>query len=54
LIREASIDRAVAAFPEAEEIFEANMATMNRLGLHGWQELNVGPSLPQNEAHEKK
>ncbi|MEY3409613.1 MAG: hypothetical protein RIS02_1340, partial [Pseudomonadota bacterium] len=32
LIREASIDRAVAAFPDAEDIFEANMATMTRLG----------------------
>ncbi len=54
LIREASIDRAVAAFPDAEDIFEANMATMNRLGLQGWQDLNVGPSLPQNETDEKK
>ncbi len=54
LIREASIDRAVAAFPDAEDIFEANMATMNRLSLQGWQDLNVGPSLPQNETDEKK
>ena len=54
LIREASIDRAVAAFPEAEAIFEANMATLNRMGLRGWQELNVGPSLPQNDTDEKK
>ena len=54
LIREASIDRAVAAFPDAEDIFEANMATMNRLGLQGWQDLKVGPSLPQNETDEKK
>ena len=54
LIREASIDRAVAAFPNAEDIFEANMATMNRLGLKGWQDLNVGPSLAQNDTDEKK
>ena len=54
LIREASVDRAVAAFPEAEDIFEANMATMKRLGLQGWQDLKVGPSLPQNETNEKK
>ncbi|MEY3640175.1 MAG: hypothetical protein RIR68_3308, partial [Pseudomonadota bacterium] len=54
LIREASIDRAVAAFPDAEDIFEANMATMTRLGVQGWQDLNVGPSLPQNENNEKK
>ena len=54
LIREASIDRAVAAFPDAEDIFEANMATMNRLGLQGWQDLNVGPTWPQNDNDEKK
>jgi hypothetical protein len=53
-IREASIDRAVAAFPDAEDIFEANMATMTRLGVQGWQDLNVGPSWPQNENNEKK
>ena len=54
LIREASIDRAVAAFPDAEDIFEVNMSTLNRLGLQGWQDLNVGPSLPQNDNDEKK
>jgi hypothetical protein len=54
LIREASIDRAVAAFPDAEAIFEVNMATLNRLVLQGWQDLNVGPSLPQNDHDEKK
>jgi len=54
LIREASIDRAVAAFPDAEDIFEANMATMNQLGLQGWQNLNVGPTWPQNDTDEKK
>ena len=54
LIREASIDRAVAAFPEAEDIFEANMATLNQLGLAGWQALNVGPTQPMNEIDEKK
>jgi len=45
LIREASIDRAVAAFPDAEAIFEVNMATMEQLGLEGWQALQVGPTL---------
>ncbi|MEO8299904.1 MAG: DUF1415 domain-containing protein [Burkholderiales bacterium] len=39
LIREASIDRAVAAFPEADAIFEANIATMQRLGAEGWARL---------------
>lgn len=41
LIREASIDRAVKAFPEAEMIYEANMATMEKLGLQGWKKLDV-------------
>ena len=41
LIREASIDRAVEAFPEAETIYEANMATMEKLGLDGWKQLDV-------------
>jgi hypothetical protein len=39
LLREASIDRAVEAFPEAEAIFEANIATMERLGADGWAAL---------------
>ena len=39
LIREDSIARAVAAFPEAETIYEANMATMERLGHKGWATL---------------
>lgn len=44
LIREESIDRAVEAFPEAEAIYEANMATLEELGTAGWQALAVGPS----------
>ncbi len=39
LIREESIDRAVDAFPEAETIYEVNMATMERLGADGWAAL---------------
>ena len=39
LIREESIDRAVDAFPEAETIYEVNMATMERLGPDGWAAL---------------
>lgn len=39
LLREASIDRAVAAFPEAEAIYEANMQTLEALGAEGWAEL---------------
>jgi uncharacterized protein len=36
LLREESVDRAVAAFPEAEAIFERNMATLEKLGPQGW------------------
>jgi hypothetical protein len=39
LIREESIARAVQAFPEAEAIFETNIATMERLGSGGWAAL---------------
>ena len=39
LIREDSIERAVAAFPEAAAIFEANIVTMQRLGANGWAAL---------------
>jgi hypothetical protein len=39
LLREASIERAVAAFPEAERIFERNIETLEQLGQAGWQAL---------------
>ena len=39
LLREDSVDRAVAAFPAAEAIFENNMRTLEKLGLEGWTEL---------------
>ena len=44
LLREASIDRAVEAFPDASLIFEKNMQTLRTLGLEGWQALDVGPA----------
>ncbi len=39
LLREASIDRAVAAFPEAATIYERNIETLRRLGHAGWRQL---------------
>ncbi len=39
LLREASIDRAVAAFPQAEAIFGANVARLRALGHAGWHAL---------------
>jgi uncharacterized protein len=44
LLRESSIDQAVAAFPAPEMIFERNMATMQGIGLNGWNALKVNPS----------
>ncbi len=39
LLREDSVARAVAAFPEAEQIYEKNKATLRELGHGGWQRL---------------
>ena len=39
LLREASIDRAVAAFPDASTIYERNIETLRRLGHDGWRRL---------------
>ena len=39
LLREASIERALAAFPNPEAIFEANIATLEKLGADGWAAL---------------
>ena len=39
LLREASIDRAVAAFPDAADIFERNVETLQGLGHDGWRKL---------------
>jgi hypothetical protein len=44
LLRESSIDRAVDAFPHPETIYETNMETLRRIGIEGWNALQVGPS----------
>lgn len=49
LLREESVDRAVAAFPEAEAIFEANIATMDRLGSDGWAALQQRWQAPTDD-----
>ena len=41
LLREASVERAVAAFPDAEAIFDANIATLEKLGYPGWKALGL-------------
>jgi hypothetical protein len=50
LLREESVDRAVAAFPNAETIFETNMQTMQDLGPEGWAALAVGASVDKGQA----
>ena len=37
LLREASLTRAVDAFPDAADIYERNIETMRRLGHAGWR-----------------
>lgn len=44
LLREASIDRAVEAFPQAEAIFEENIKTLENLGHEGWKALGLPAS----------
>ena len=44
LLREASIDRAVAAFPDTADIFERNIETLRKLGQKGWRRLWVDDS----------
>jgi uncharacterized protein len=41
LLRESSIDVAVAAFPDAADLYEANIKTLRALGHEGWQRLWV-------------
>ena len=50
LLREASIDNAVEAFPEAAEIFEKNVQTMEDLGLPGWEKLDVAATLAEKKS----
>ena len=39
LLREDSVSRAVAAFPDPDEIVERNIGTLERLGRDGWEKL---------------
>jgi hypothetical protein len=42
LLRETSIARAVAAFPDAASIYERNIETLRSLGHAGWKQLWIG------------
>lgn len=41
LIREASLERAVAGLDNPDEIYERNIRVMNELGLEGWKALGM-------------
>ncbi|MGA7749773.1 MAG: DUF1415 domain-containing protein [Gallionella sp.] len=41
LLREASVDRAVAAFPDADQIVDNNIETLKKLGNGGWERLGL-------------
>ncbi len=41
LIREDSLAKATAAFPDASKIYERNIETLRKMGLEGWQALDV-------------
>jgi hypothetical protein len=43
ILRETSVDAAVAAFPDAKAIYRKNIETMRRLGPAGWAALRVKP-----------
>jgi uncharacterized protein len=44
LLREASVSRAVEAFPDAAEIFEKNVQALRRLGHAGWAKMWEDPA----------
>jgi hypothetical protein len=50
LLRESSVDKAVAAYPEADQIFEKNIATMKKLGHEGWDKLWLDQSAQNSSA----
>lgn len=45
LIREASIDKALASYPDPDNIYQRNIDTLNRIGLDGWRQLFIDPDI---------
>ena len=43
ILRESSIERAVDTMADTDAIYEANMATLEKLGLDGWKALGLKP-----------
>ncbi|MGR9577629.1 DUF1415 domain-containing protein [Pandoraea sputorum] len=52
LLREASIDRAVEAFPEAEAIYERNEALMRKMGVAGYHAWMAQPAEDEDGAND--
>lgn len=46
LLRESSIERGLAAFPEAAQISDKNLATLRRIGHDGWNRLKIAAAAP--------
>jgi hypothetical protein len=42
LLREESVERAVAAFPDAAHLADRNIETLRRIGHDGWRKLGLG------------
>ena len=53
LLREESVERAVAAFPDAGQLAERNIETLRRIGHEGWRKLGLGVS-PQPTGKTRK
>ena len=49
LLREASVEQALAAVPEAKDIPQRNIETMRRLGVAGWKALGFATGVPKAE-----
>lgn len=52
LLRESSIAQAVQAFPDAADIYETNIETLQRLGHAGWRRLWLAEAAPNAGADE--
>lgn len=54
LLREESIDRAVASTPDAATIYERNIELLERMGQAGWDQLGVRVRCPFHDAPENE
>mgnify|MGYP000057580400 CR=1 FL=1 len=52
VLREASIDRAVASTPDASTIYERNIELLERMGPAGWAQLDIQTRCPYHAVQE--